>query len=139
MPVLGDRVVREITIQAPREVVFSFFTDPRRHEQWLGSQAELDPRPGGIYRCVVNDHATALGEFVTVTPYDAVSFTWGFEGNDAVPPGSSTVTVTLAEVAGGTHLTLEHTGLPHPALEGHDVGWDGYLATLVDAAEAGPT
>lgn len=32
-------------------------------------------------------------------------------------------------------LRLVHTGLPHPALAGHDKGWHGYLSQLAGASE----
>jgi uncharacterized protein YndB with AHSA1/START domain len=132
--IAGDRVEHEIRIAAPPEIVFAFFTDPELHARWLGREATLDPRPGGVYRCVVHDHATVLGEYITVDPPRRIEFTWGFDGAAAVPPGSSTVAIRLTPVPDGTLLRLVHTGLPHPALQGHDTGWNGYLAQLARAA-----
>jgi uncharacterized protein YndB with AHSA1/START domain len=137
--VLDDRVEQEVTIAAPRELVWEFFTEADRLVQWKGSRAELDPRPGGVYRCVIDGQSVALGEYLTVSPYDEVSFSWGWEGDPVMPPGSSTVTVTLTEVPEGTHLRLTHTGLPHPRLHLHDAGWTRFLPELLRAAEARPT
>ncbi len=134
MTIAEDRVEHEITIDAPVDVVFAYFTDPVRHATWLGSSAELDPRPGGRYRCVVNEHAVVRGEYLEVSPPHRVSFTWGFEDNEPLPPGSSTVSVTLEAVGASTVLRLVHTGLPHPMLGPHDLGWDGYLVALGVAA-----
>jgi uncharacterized protein YndB with AHSA1/START domain len=133
MTVTGDRVEHEIHIAAPPEIVFAFFTDPDKHVRWLGREADLDPRPGGIYRCVVNDNATVLGTYVIVDPPHHLVFTWGFDGDQAVPPGTSTVSIELHPDAGGTNLRLVHTGLPHPMLAPHDDGWRGYLAQLASA------
>jgi uncharacterized protein YndB with AHSA1/START domain len=47
--------------------------------RWQGTRAELDPRPGGIYRVHVRAGITASGQFVEVQPYRRVVFTWGFE------------------------------------------------------------
>jgi uncharacterized protein YndB with AHSA1/START domain len=131
-----DRVEQEIVIDAPANFVFRFFIEPERHTAWLGVTAELDPRPGGIYRCVVNDKSTVLGEYLEVHPPERVVFTWGFEGDSAVPPGSSTVSVTLVADGSRTVVRLVHTGLPHPMLAPHDQGWTGYLADLADAVRA---
>ena len=136
MTVPGDRVEHEIRIVAPPEIVFAFFTDPDRHKRWLGREAFLDPRPGGIYRCVVNDTATVRGEYVVVDPPSRLVFTWGFEGDSVVPPGSSTVSVDLRPDGDGTRLRLVHTGLPHPMLAPHEQGWRGYLDQLRTAAAA---
>jgi uncharacterized protein YndB with AHSA1/START domain len=134
MTITGDRIEQEIHVQAPPEVVFGFFTDPAMHNRWIGHCATLDPRCGGIYRCVMNDTATAVGEFVEVDPPHRVVFTWGFENNPGIPPGSSTVTVTLTADRGGTRVRLVHTGLAHPAIAPHHQGWGGYLAQLASAA-----
>ena len=133
MALAGDRIEHEMLIAAPPELVFAFFTDPELYPRWMGREATLDPRPGGIYRCVVHDSATVLGEYVIVDPPRHLEFTWGFEGDTGVPPGSSTVSVTLTPVPQGTLLRLVHTGLPHPALAAHDKGWSGYLTQLARA------
>jgi hypothetical protein len=80
--------------------------------------------------------STVIGEYVLVEPPHRVAFTWGFAGSEIVPPGSSTVAVTLTPTPGGTHLRLVHTGLPHPTLGAHDEGWRGYLADLAAAIGA---
>lgn len=134
MAIAGDRIEHEVLIAAPPELVFAFFTDPELYSRWMGREATLDPRPGGIYRCVVHDRATVLGEYVLVEPPNHIEFTWGFEGGSGVAPGSSRVSVTLTPVPEGTLLRLVHTGLPHPALPGHDTGWSGYLEQLAGAA-----
>ena len=72
-------------------------------------------------------------EFFTVS--DRYPRWLGLEGDPRVPPGSSTVTVTLERVDAGTRLRLVHTGLPHPSLAAHDTGWHGYLSQLAGAAE----
>jgi uncharacterized protein YndB with AHSA1/START domain len=69
--------------------VFAFFTDAELYPRWMGREATLDPRPGGIYRCVVHDTATVLGEYVVVEPPRRVVFTWGLEGGAGVPAGSA--------------------------------------------------
>jgi uncharacterized protein YndB with AHSA1/START domain len=138
MAIHGVTLVHEIRIQASPETVFAYFTDPDRHVLWLGRQATLDPRPGGIYRCVVNETATIVGEYVVVDPPRQVVFTWGFAGDQAVPPGTSTVTVTLVPDGSGTLLTLVHTGLPYPALDPHHTGWQRYLNQLARELTAAP-
>jgi uncharacterized protein YndB with AHSA1/START domain len=132
MTITGDRIEHEIHVQAPPEVVFRFFTDPAMHDRWLGQRATLDPRRGGIYRCVMNDTATVVGQYIEVEPPHRVVFTWGFENNPQIPPGSSTVSITLTADHRGTRVRLVHTGLPHPAITPHHQGWAGYLAQLAD-------
>src|SRR5260370_21053204 len=102
MTITGDRIEHEIHIQAPPDVVFRFFTEPAMHDRWLGQRATLDPRCGGIYRCVMNDTATLVGEDLEVEPPRRVGVTCGFENNPPVAPGRSPAHVTLNPDPGRT-------------------------------------
>jgi hypothetical protein len=60
------------------------------------------------------------------------------EDDENVPPGSTTVEVTLARDANGTHVRLVHRGLQTQAMrEQHWDGWEHYLARLSVAAAGG--
>jgi uncharacterized protein YndB with AHSA1/START domain len=131
----GDVVTLERRIRAPRETVFAYFTDPERYTQWMGHDADLDARPGGIYRVHVVEGSTARGEFVEVDPPDRIVFTWGWEGNPIVPPGSSRVEVTFRADGDTTLVRLVHSGLPDAEAMGlHREGWTRYLDHLVETA-----
>jgi uncharacterized protein YndB with AHSA1/START domain len=134
-----DAVVCETLIAADPELVFSFFTEPDKHERWMGQRARLDPRPGGEYAVDLNEFARARGEFVEVVPHSRIVFTFGWEGDgQQVPPGSSTVEVTLTPTAEGTHVRLVHRGLLATDMrEQHRDGWQHYLARLSTAATGG--
>jgi uncharacterized protein YndB with AHSA1/START domain len=128
-------VEREVRIEAPPEVVFKFFVEPEQMIRWTGVEATLDPRPGGIYRVNVTGEDVARGEYVEVLPNERVVFTWGWEADGhPVPPGSSTVEITLEPDAGATILRLRHSGLPGGPEDQHGEGWDHYLARLAVAA-----
>lgn len=126
----------EIHIDADPETVFDFLVEPDRMTQWMGRQAELDPQPGGTFRCEINDRAVARGEYVAVERPERVVFTWGWEGEDAVTdPGSSTVEVLLSPANGGTRLRLTHRDLPSAEVaERHREGWAHYAERLAAIA-----
>ena len=131
-------VVREIRIEATPETIFPFFTDPEKMLRWKGISADLDPRPGGLYLCNVNGNDVARGEYVSIEPPRRIVFTWGWEGDGhPVPPGSSTVEVTLTPEGGGTLVRLTHSDLPEPTQGQHAEGWEHYLARLAVAAAGG--
>jgi uncharacterized protein YndB with AHSA1/START domain len=120
------------------EVVFPYFTDPEKYVQWKGLEAELDPRPGGIYRVKMwNGGWWAEGEFLIVEPPHRVVFSWGWRGAglppgmDDVPPGSTRVEVTLIPDGDGTIIQLRHTGLLSEQ-NGmvHRTGWSTFLKRL---------
>lgn len=134
-----DAVEVEVRIAASPETVFDFFTDPGKMIQWMGRSAELDPRPGGGFRCEANEEAIAVGEYVELDPPHRVIFTWGWEGEESVtPPGSSRVEVLLAPDGEGTHLRLIHHDLPSvESAEKHGHGWRHYLDRLATSAAGG--
>jgi uncharacterized protein YndB with AHSA1/START domain len=134
---VADRVVIEVEVEASPETIFPFFTDPEKMVRWKGTAAELDPRPGGIYSVDVTSQALARGEYVEVDPFRRVVFTWGWQGDGAVPPGSSTVEVTLEPRGDSTLVRLVHSGLPEDKRELHREGWDHFLDRLRIAAPGG--
>jgi uncharacterized protein YndB with AHSA1/START domain len=138
-----EAVEREVRIAARPETVFEFLTDPEKQVLWMGRRADLDPRPGGVYRVEINDQVTARGEFLEVEAPGRVVFSFGWEGQQAgegehdVPPGSSRVEVTVEPEGDGTIVRLRHFGLPEQAREMHGHGWGLYLSRLETAAAGG--
>lgn len=137
-----EPIVKELHIEASPETVFAFFTEPEKLMRWLCDEATVDPQPGGINHQThpgggdnPNGPYYMRGKFVEVSPPSRVVFTWGFENPDAgVPPGASTVEVTLEPDGGGTHLTLVHRDLPGSERSSHAGGWEQMLDRLATAA-----
>lgn len=125
---------REIRVMARPETIFTLLTDPSKYVRWKGVLAELDPRPGGVYRVQINRRDIARGTYVEIVPNRRVVFTWGWEGSGAVPPGSSTVEITLTRDGDGTIVRLEHRDLPEEARDKHDQGWELYMNRLAAVA-----
>lgn len=138
MPTAEATIIeREVRIAATPETVFSFFTEPEKYVRWKGQKAELDPRPGGVFRVDFDGKDIARGEFVEVEPYRRLVFTWGWEGEGhPIPPGSSIVEVTLEPDGDGTMVRLVHRDLPEGAVPKHAEGWDLFLPRLVEAVAA---
>jgi uncharacterized protein YndB with AHSA1/START domain/DNA-binding transcriptional ArsR family regulator len=133
-----DVVEREVRIAARPEVVFAFFTDPAKMVRWKGTDALLDARPGGVYRVNVTGSAIAVGEYVELVPFSRIVFTWGWEGDGhPVPPGSTTVEVSLAADGDGTLLRLRHSGLGGELAAQHADGWEHFLPRLAIVAAGG--
>src|SRR5437899_13110224 len=64
-------IEHKIRIAAAPETVFAYFTDPAKMVQWMGAEATLDPRPGGVCR-IVFQPPQPRGEFVEVDPYQRI-------------------------------------------------------------------
>lgn len=132
-----EDVVRcEVRIDATPETVFQYFTDPEKLCRWMGTEADLDPVPGGALRVNVQGEHVARGAFVEVDPPRRVVFTWGWEGEgQPVPPGASTVEVTLTPEGEGTLVVLVHRDLPSDEMRtAHAEGWTHYVERLAVAA-----
>jgi uncharacterized protein YndB with AHSA1/START domain len=125
----NDVIVATEHIKAPPEVVFPYFTDPALIVEWIGEQAELDPRPGGVFSLDMGE-VVACGAYITVEPPHRVAFSWGIPGNDALPPGGSTVEVTLTPDGDDTLVVLTHRGLTSTHIGNHRVGWEHRLGRL---------
>jgi uncharacterized protein YndB with AHSA1/START domain len=137
---LSDGVELTRRIEAPPETVYLYFTEPERFRAWLGTDAELDPQPGGEYRIRLtnNSGVSACGRYVELDPPRRVVFTWGFEGLEGLPPGASTVEVTLTRDDDATVVRLVHRGLDGRELcDFHVWGWDIGLDRLVIAGVGG--
>jgi uncharacterized protein YndB with AHSA1/START domain len=138
-----DGVVEvSLHIAAQPETVFPYFTDPDRYALWMGSDATLEPVPGGSYRIRMRDGLEAAGEFIEVDPPRRVVFTWGWTRDGAVPPGSTRVVVTLQPEHGGTRVVLRHHDLPDDGQRDHHRrGWEFYLDRLnlqIQGKDPGP-
>jgi len=128
----AGEIAREISIDAPPEIVFSYFTDPAKHVLWQGTEAELDPRPGGALRVSFGPGYVAVGTYLEVEPPTRLVYTWGWaeEGSSVLPPGASMVELTLESAGAATLVRLRHSGLPEETLEFHGDGWDESLSEL---------
>ena len=133
-------VEREIRVEAAPETVFPYFTDPQKMVRWMGVGATLDPRPGGVFSVNMVKDYFMEGEYLVVDPYRRVVFTWGYgflpDDSNPLPPGSSTVEVTLVPEGQGTLVRLRHR-VPVDLIEFHAMGWENYLDRLVIVAGGG--
>lgn len=132
-----SQVVQERFVNAPPETAFAMFVDPRLLVRWIGAAADVDPRPGGLFRLTLAGGDVCSGKYLEVEPPRRVVFTWGWEDAQviAVPPGSSTVEVELTPDGSGTHLRLVHRGLEGDAVLLHERAWMRFFDRLEAVGE----
>jgi uncharacterized protein YndB with AHSA1/START domain len=124
-------VRREIEIEAPPATVFAFLTDPEKILSWIGAEATTEAQPGGLYL------VKGIGPRANVArgAVHRLAYSFGWEGDDEVPPGSSLIEIDLIEHNGGTLLRMTHSGLPNALQrDNHHKGWAHYLDRLSMAA-----
>ena len=126
-----EPIVREIYIDASPEETFPYLTESDKYRLWMGLSAELDARPGGIFRVDPNGRDVISGEFVAVEPPHRIVFTWGWDEpgrpvpagfnhrRDRADPQSGTAQALLSTVASPASVHRE---------KGMAAGWPHYLA-----------
>jgi uncharacterized protein YndB with AHSA1/START domain len=136
---VSERPVLQVErrVAAPPAAVYAYLTESERWARWQGAGAEVDAVPGGRLRMTMGNGMTAEGRFLELVTDERVVFTWGWLGNETLPPGSSTVEIELVPDGEGTLVRLTHRGLPADETEIHRVGWRHYLPRLAVAAEGG--
>jgi uncharacterized protein YndB with AHSA1/START domain len=133
---MSDDYSTSIRIGAKPEDVFPYLADASLMVRWMGDWAELDPTPGG--RFVVDITGVPIrGRFVVLEPPHRLVFTWGAAGSEVLPPGSTTVEISLQADGDETVLELVHRDLPPEEAPKHDVGWAHFLPRLAVAASGG--
>jgi uncharacterized protein YndB with AHSA1/START domain len=118
-----------VRIGAPPADVFPYFVDPALMIQWIGEWADLHPEPGGLFALDFSK-TPVRGEYLEIDPPRRVVFTWGVAGRESLPPGSTTVEVTLTADGPDTVVQLLHHGLPTEAFDSHLEGWTIRLERL---------
>src|SRR5713101_724327 len=100
-------VRREVQIAAPPATVFAFLTDPQKILRWMGTEATMEPHPGGLYLVNVTGKDIARGRFTEVIPVHRLAYSFGWDEHDKnVPPGSSLIEIDLIDEANGTLLRM---------------------------------
>jgi uncharacterized protein YndB with AHSA1/START domain len=129
-------VRRETQIAAPPATVFAFLTDPDKIVNWMGSEAQTETHPGGLFLLKgINSRAVARGAFREVVPVHRLAYSFGWDGSEEVPPGSGLIEIDLTDQDGGTLLCMTHSGLPNKAqCDAHAKGWAHYLGRLAIVA-----
>jgi uncharacterized protein YndB with AHSA1/START domain len=135
-------LTREVVIDASPATIFPFLVDPEQHVRWMGTEAELDPRPAGAHRVLVQGRHASAGEFIEVVPNERVVFTFGWdEPGHPIPAGSTQIEINLIPDGDKTRVRFVHRGLPDNAVSDHTSGWDHYLerlAAVVGGDDPGP-
>jgi len=128
---------KSVLVPLNADDTFALITEPDRLRRWQVITARVDLRAGGDYRWTIIPGHSVAGTISEVEPGRHVVFTWGWEGSADLPPGASTVSITLEPADGGTLVHLVHEGLTGGQKDSHAMGWNHYLGRLVRAAAEG--
>ena len=130
---LPYRLDRTVTIRAPRENVFRFFTDTAHWAAWWGTGSSIDARPGGAVRIRYPEGTEVAGEVIEIREPEKLMFTYGYVAGKPIPPGSSRVTILLDDHPTGTILHLTHEFADAGVRDQHVQGWRFQLSLFANA------
>jgi len=128
---------RTVLLPVDADTAFNLLTNPERLRRWQTVANRVDLRTGGSFRFTMGPGHQASGTFTEIEPGKRLVFTWGWEGSEDVPPGDSTVFITLEPLEKGTAVTLRHEGLNAEQSSGHAEGWNHFLDRLKSFADSG--
>ena len=140
-------IVLSRVFDAPRELVFRAWTDPKLMAQWWGPKGftnpvcELDPRVGGVWHIVMRapdgTEYPCGGVYREVVKPERLVFTNIATDKEGNPILDGLTSVTFAEHAGKTKLTLQTRAAAVVAyaaayLAGMETGWTQSLERLAE-------
>jgi uncharacterized protein YndB with AHSA1/START domain len=109
-------IVGSRTIDAPRDLVWSVWTDPKHLAQWWGpdgfrtTTSAFDFKPGGVWRFVMHgpdgrDYENRV-TFDEIVKPELLRYHHGGGGRDDVEPVQFRTTLTFDDLGGKTRVTL---------------------------------
>jgi uncharacterized protein YndB with AHSA1/START domain len=143
-------------IKAPRRTIYQAFLDPEALVSWLppkgmkGHVYAFDAREGGAYRLSLtyegsnhpapgktSEHADIVrGRFVKLIPDERIVQRVEFESEDPAFAGAMTIDWSLADVPGGTEVTVRCENAPEGIRpDDHETGMRSSLENLAAFTE----
>jgi len=129
----SDEVRFETELDAPPEKVWRALTVPEIVERWLAPN-DIRPEEGHAFSLQDEDHAIEC-EIVDAKPPYILSYSWREEGG----PDSLVSFRLAATEAGGTRLTIVHSGLARPALPALRIAGVSGCRMSLGAKRSGPS
>ena len=130
-------IVKSITINAPLLHVWSYLSEREKFEKWMLTMSGAPTLGETFYfRMTAAKDSEWDGEIkchvTRMEPPNRLEFSWS---HNELAFAETLVSISLAEVAGGTEVTLVHSGwdaIANEALRAykhsdHNEGWDNHL------------
>ena len=128
---------------APRDLVFSAWTEPERAARWWGPKGfttvscVMDVRTGGAYRRQMRSPDGTLytkrGIYREIRPPEWLVFTWAWEDDQGNPGHETLITVHFELDGSRTRLTLHQAVFETtPVRDSHRSGWTSSLQRFTE-------
>lgn len=145
--VRGDELTITRLFDAPRELVFRLWAEPRHLRRWFGpAEAEIvevqtDFRPGGVWfaqiRSAQGRDFRMQGVYLAIAEPERIVFTHAWDDGQGGTGPQTRIVITLLEAGAGTRLTLHQSPFATTdARDTHAEGWNECLDRLQRAVGA---
>jgi activator of HSP90 ATPase len=119
---MADAIHQEVVVDGRADAIYEILMDSAKHTELTGGKpAEISREEGGSFSChggaITGRNIELLENRRIVQAWRAGN--WG-EGEYSV------VRIELAPAAGGTKITLDHTGFPEGTKEMLTEGWNSH-------------
>jgi activator of HSP90 ATPase len=115
---MSEDVHQEVDFRASPQKIYETYLDSRAHAAFTGESATLSPNEGGEFSCWAGQ---ITGRHIELRPHKRIVQAWRVS---AWPEGIySVVRIELRPAGSGTHLVLDHTGIPQGSSSGIAAGW----------------
>ena len=131
-------VEEKLAVNATPEVAFAAITSALDLSGWLCNEARCEVRPGGMFELWWNSGYAVRGKVKKVDRPHLFSVSWLGSGEQR----ETSVTFTLADLATGTEITVQHGGFGQgakwaAAMEESRKGWASSLKNLAHLVDTG--
>lgn len=127
-----DVMTVDVKITATPNDVFSALIDPKKMNQWIATEAVVEPQTGGKYSYGWKETAdgkeipVGATQIVEIVPSERLVHSWEYSNE---PP--TQVSWVIQGSSGTTTLTLTHSGFgDYDKIDGYVQGWAAFLAKL---------
>ena len=115
-------IKQKVFVPAKPEEVYDAFMDSKKHTDFTGSNAEIDPKEGGKF---ITWDGYATGKNLKLIRGKLISQEWKTsEWPDDEPP--SIFELTLKPIKGGTEISMVHSNVPSDQADDYAEGWKDY-------------
>ncbi len=138
---MQDSIQREITIKAPKEIVYAALTDPQQIISWFPDRVEGKLTVGEKPVLYFGEHDKAQIYVVATDPYDYFAFRWVPGGNqfegDILDAPTTLIEFRITDNDGQSVVALTESGfaslptdIADQSFQQNSGGWDFMLSRL---------
>ncbi len=119
---MSEKIRCSIVLPASSEVLYKAWLDSKKHSEFTGDKAKIDPKVGGKFTAW---GGYIMGKTLELQPFTRIVQAWRTTEFPEDAPDSR-LEVLLEAEGKGTRITLIHTNIPDGQGNEYKQGWENY-------------